>query len=64
LLEVHRHLPLAEQRDALALKLRGHYSYYGITGNYEALARYYCEVRRIWRKWLMRRSNSGRNSWD
>ena len=60
----NRHLPLAEQRDALALKLRGHYGYYGITGNYWALARFYREVRHTWRKWLMRRSNSARRDWD
>jgi group II intron reverse transcriptase/maturase len=60
----HRHLPLVEQRDALALKLQGHDGYYGITGNYRAVARYHREVGRIWRKWLMRRSNSARRNWD
>ncbi len=29
----HRHLPLPEQHQKLSAKLRGHYSYYGITSN-------------------------------
>ena len=60
----NRHLPLAEQQRVLSQKLRGHYAYYGITGNAPALQRYLFEVRRIWRKWLGRRSNRARVSWD
>jgi RNA-directed DNA polymerase len=52
----HRHDPVREQRDKLASKLRGHYGYYGITGNYRALAKLHREVTRIWKKWLSRRS--------
>ncbi len=59
----HRHLPPAVQHAALCQKLRGHFSYYGITGNYEALARFWWEVRRTWRKWLGRRSQRGWLSW-
>ena len=29
----HRHLPITEQWAALTAKLRGHFAYYGITGN-------------------------------
>ena len=60
----HRHLPLALQHNALCQKLRGHFGYYGLTGNYEALARFWWEVRRTWYKWLCRRSQRGRMSWD
>ncbi len=60
----HRHLPLAQQHTALCQKLRGHFGYYGITGNHEALARFRWEVRRTWYKWLCRRSQRGRMSWD
>ena len=35
----HCHRPLAEQHKTLSQKLRGHYAYYGITGNYRALVR-------------------------
>lgn len=52
----HRHRPLREQHQALSQKLRGHYAYYGLTGNFERLQGFHDEVRRIWRKWLDRRS--------
>ena len=60
----HRHLPIAEQQRVLGRKLLGHYAYYGITGNARALARFWWEVRRSWRQWLDRRSNSSRMSWE
>jgi group II intron reverse transcriptase/maturase len=60
----NRHLPVAEQRKQLVLKLRGHYSYYGLTGNYAALQRFLFEVTRIWHKWLARRSQSANSRWD
>ena len=60
----HRHHPVEAQQKALVQKLRGHHSYYGITGNSDALARFHWMVRRIWHKWLGRRSQRGRMSWD
>ena len=60
----NRHLPIAEQSRVLGLKLRGHYSYYGRTGNYEALKRFAEEVKCVWHKWLGRRSNSTHFRWD
>jgi group II intron reverse transcriptase/maturase len=61
---VHRHLPIAEQCKALGQKLRGHYGYYGITGNYVALVRFADAVKCAWRRWLGRRSQRGRISWE
>ena len=52
----HRHWPLVEQQRILGMKLRGHYAYFGITGNAQALSRLLYEVRHRWRKWLSRRS--------
>ena len=52
----NRHLPVAVQWAALRRKLQGHYAYYGITGSYRALARFYRHVRALWWKWLYRRS--------
>ena len=52
----HRHLPIKEQHAALCRKLRGHDGYYGITGNARALSLLRLLVRRIWQKWLNRRS--------
>lgn len=60
----NRHRSVAEQHSSLARKLRGHYNYYGITGNSRSLGRFRDEVRRAWRKWLDRRSNSKQMRWD
>ena len=60
----HRHWPVVAQQAALHRKLKGHYAYYGITGNGRALARFRYEVRRLWRKWLHRRSWHGRMTWE
>lgn len=59
----HRHLPIAQQHKLLVLKLRGHYNYYGLTGNQEALTRFREEVRRVWHKWLARRSQRANARW-
>jgi RNA-directed DNA polymerase len=58
-----RHEPLGAQHASLSRKLRGHYGYYGITGNSSALARFHHEVRRVWHKWLSRRSQRSM-TWD
>ena len=46
----------------LAKKIEGHYGYYGITGNFPALAQVFYAVKRIWQKALARRSQQ-RLSW-
>jgi len=52
----HRHLPVGEQHKELVLKVRGHYAYYGITGNAWMLKRFLRALLRRWRYWLDRRS--------
>jgi RNA-directed DNA polymerase len=59
-----RHQPIAEQQRVLNSKLRGHYGYYGITGNFLALRRFKEEVQFVWRKWLDRRSQRARMNWE
>ncbi len=59
----HRHEPLQVQQQGLALRLRGHYAYFGITANFAALKRMAYEVRRTWRKWLSKRSRDGVYTW-
>jgi RNA-directed DNA polymerase len=59
----NRHLPIGEQQQKLNEKLRGHYAYYGVTGNSGALSRYLWEVQRRWRKWLYRRSRTRSMNW-
>lgn len=58
-----RHLPLREQFSRLSRKLRGHFAYYGIQGNYKALQTFRFLIERIWIKWLSRRSQKGRIPW-
>lgn len=58
-----RHVPVSNQAKTLRAKLRGHYLYYGITGNAGALHRFYRQVQRIWHKWLSRRSQRAYLDW-
>lgn len=59
----YRHLPVKVQHKALCAKLRGHYGYYGITGNFRALSRFEQKVHRVWRYWLDRRSQKRHMPW-
>jgi group II intron reverse transcriptase/maturase len=59
-----RHVPIGKQAKTLGQKLAGHFNYYGIRGNSEALNRFAYEVRRLWRKSLGRRSQRGELTWD
>jgi hypothetical protein len=52
----HRHQPVREQWAALRRKLLGHFGYFGITGNYQALHNFWRRVIGTWRVWLSRRS--------
>jgi RNA-directed DNA polymerase len=60
----NRHLKVEQQWRTLSQKLRGHFEYFGITGNWRALGRFYRGVQRVWRKWLSRRSQRARMPWD
>lgn len=60
----HRHLPVPVQWRYLCSVLRGHYQYYGVTGNFRSLKGFRLQLRRAWRKWLDRRSQRGRMSWE
>jgi RNA-directed DNA polymerase len=59
----HRHEPLQAQQLSLARKLRGHYGFYGITGNADALDRFRYEVVGTWFQWIRRRGRR-RMSWE
>ena len=47
----------------LSAKLRGHYQYYGVSGNYRAISSYYRLTLGLVRKWLNRRSQKRSMSW-
>lgn len=58
------HAPLREQWTVLSQKLRGHYAYYGITGNSPAVSRFLWFATRIWKRGLDRRSQRGYLPWE
>jgi len=60
----HLHDKVGAQQKALVVRLRGHYEYYGISGNFASLKRFRHEVRSMWRRWLDRRSHTARMSWE
>ena len=56
------HLPIREQHQKLTQKLRGHYGYYGIIGNYYSLQEFREGAREIWRQRLSRRRRGKPNA--
>ena len=60
----NRHEPLKEQYQALCSKLRGHFQYYGVRGNFRALEVVFEFAKKAWRFWLSRRSHKGGISWE
>jgi hypothetical protein len=60
----HRHDPVKEQHRALSRKLNGHYNYFGVNGNGHALQKLHYAVTRAWQKWLNRRSQRARMTWE
>jgi len=59
----HRHHPVKHQHRILCQKLRGHYAYYGVTGNSFALSEFRAAVAHTWRKWLTRRNRERSMTW-
>lgn len=59
----NRHRPIREQHTTLCQKLRGHFGYYGITGNSSRLSSFRTVATRLWYKWLSRRKRNPRPPW-
>jgi group II intron reverse transcriptase/maturase len=59
----HRHEKIKKQHATLSSKLRGHFNYYGITGNSDALSAFRHFATRVWKKWLSRRNRERRWTW-
>lgn len=57
-----RHRPIAAQHARLSALLRGHYNYFGVTGNGDAIRRFRNEVEWRWGRSLARR-NDRRFAW-
>jgi RNA-directed DNA polymerase len=60
----YRHRPIREQYARLSEKLKGHYAYYGITGNSSALGEFRDAVKHAWGTWLRRRRRKNRPPWS
>lgn len=45
-------------------KLTGHYQYYGVSGNFESINRYYHKTRSLLFKWMNRRSQKKTWNWE
>jgi RNA-directed DNA polymerase len=58
------HLPIPEQGRWLASVLRGHYRYFAVPDNSEALRGFHNRVERHWRRVLGRRSQKGQLPWE
>jgi group II intron reverse transcriptase/maturase len=56
--------PIEDVWKTLKQKLRGHYMYYGIGGNYRKIAGYYFSVIKLVFKWLNRRSQRKSYNWE
>jgi len=59
-----RHAPIKEQHTKLSSKLRGHFNYFGVNGNSKMLDKVRYAAVRLWHKWLNRRSQRARKSWE
>ena len=55
----NRHQPMQEQHQKLSQKLRGHYAYYGISGNARRLSAFLRGAHRAWKHWLSQRDRTG-----
>jgi len=60
----NRHERITEQYKMLCAKLRGHYQYYGIRGNYKMLEVVFEHTERAWKRWLGRRTRDGKIPWE
>ncbi len=56
-------LPLKDIWKTLKAKLSGHFRYFGVSGNYRGISKYYSGVLSIILKWLNRRSQKKSFSW-
>jgi hypothetical protein len=60
----NRHMPVRQQHETLRRKVQGHINYYGVNGNIRSLQRFVHQATRSWYKWLNRRSQRARLTWE
>ncbi len=61
---IRNQVKLKEWWKILTAKLRGHFQYYGVSENYGGIVRFYKFTIRMVRKWMNRRSQKRKMSWD
>ena len=59
-----RSVPLKQLWGMVAMKLRGHYQYYGVSGNFEAIKIFHKKTRQMAYKWLNKRSQKRSFNWE
>ena len=60
----HRHCSLDVQHAGLRSRLQGHMNYFGVNGNLRSVSRLCAHALVSWVKWLSRRSQRGRLTWE
>ncbi len=60
----HRHHAVKEQHAALTRRIQGHFNYFGVSGNFRSLLLIIEQAKRSWYKWLCRRSQRKRLTWE
>lgn len=60
----HRHLPVKVQHAALTRRIQGHFNYFAVSGNFRSLLLVLEQAKRSWYKWLCRRSQRTRLTWE
>lgn len=56
--------PVKDWWSTLCAKLRGHFLYYGVSGNYRGIKRFYHQTVRLVFKWINRRSQKKSFNWE
>lgn len=62
--KANRHLSIPEQHAALTRCIQGHFNYFGVNGNHRSLSMLRIKVERAWFRWLRRRSQRTRLTWE
>ncbi len=57
-------MAVKDQHAALTRRVQGHINYFGVNGNIRSLQKLVRQVERAWHKWLNRRSQRSRLSWE
>jgi RNA-directed DNA polymerase len=60
----YRHSSVKGQHAALTRRIQGHFNYFGVSGNFRSLLLVIEQAKRIWYKWLCRRSHRKRLTWE